>query len=46
MALPWEFPLHLQLPFEEKSSETVNRGDSGEELKRKIATEFGFEKDD
>jgi hypothetical protein len=46
MELPFQFPLHLQLPFEEKLSETVCCYNSGEKLKRMIATEFGFEKDD
>jgi hypothetical protein len=44
--LPDEFSLHLQLPFEEKLRKTVKFFNSEEELKRMIAFEFGFEKDD
>jgi hypothetical protein len=46
MGLAVDFPLHLQLLFEEKLSETVKFFNSEEELKRMIVFEFGFEKDD
>jgi hypothetical protein len=46
MEFPFEFPLHLQLPFGEKLIESVYRNFSATKVKKRIGRELGFEKDD